>query len=142
MLDKNYWGQYLLDAWTCIKVYSCSAFMNLVKCCPKLLVEVYKDRHASSWQRKINMIKLVIIDVPYPLFVCLLQNNFGVLNNELQGDLNSYVENKMFDGYGILYQALVSKLLLKTIEWVISTASQELNMKLIILTAECYDVNG
>jgi hypothetical protein len=62
------------------------------------------------------MIKLVIIDVPYPLFVCLLQNNFGVLNNELQGDLNSYVENKMFDGYGILYQALVSKLLLKTIE--------------------------
>lgn len=34
------------------------------------------------------MIKLVIIDVPYPLFLCLLQNNFGILNNELQGDLN------------------------------------------------------
>ena len=40
----------------------------------------------------------------------LLQSNFEVLNNELQGDLNSYVENKMFDSYGIFYEALVSKL--------------------------------
>ena len=61
------------------------------------------------------MIKLVIIDVPYPLFLCLLQNNFGILNNELQGDLNSCVENRMFDSYGILYQVLVSKLLLEIV---------------------------
>ena len=51
MLDKNCWGEYMLDALTCIKVYSFSAFMNLVECCPKLLVEVFKDKHVSSWQR-------------------------------------------------------------------------------------------
>ena len=72
--------------------------------------------------------------------MCLLQNNFGVLNNELQGDLNSYVENKMFDSYGILYQVLVSRLVLETVGFIISTAIQELNIKLTILRVECREV--
>ena len=70
----------------------------------------------------------------------LLQDNFGVLNNELKGELNSYVKNKIYDSYVILYQVLVSRLVLETIRFIISTAIQELNIKLTILRVECHEV--
>ena len=72
--------------------------------------------------------------------MCLLQDNFGVLNNELKGELNSYVKNKIYDSYVTLYQVLVSRLVLETIGFIISTAIQELNIKLTILRVECHKV--
>ena len=88
----------------------------------------------------VSLLFLPLVVVPCPLCVYLLQDNFGVLNNELKGELNSYIKNTIFDSYVILYQVLVSRLLFETIAFIISTAIQELNIKLTILRVECREV--
>ena len=88
----------------------------------------------------VSLLFLPLVVVPCPLCVYLLQDNFGVLNNELKGELNSYVKNKIVDSYAILYQVLISRLVLETIGFIISTAIQELNIKLTILRVECREV--
>ena len=50
----------------------------------------------------VSLLFLPLVVVPCPLCVCLLQDNFGVLNNKLKGEFNSYIKNKIFDSYVIL----------------------------------------